>query len=69
MALTEAQVTAAKADAKEFLEYSIQVLCLSLGMDPADASSSFVIPVTADDASYVAYQAVVRQATALEALA
>ena len=68
MALTEAQVTAAKADAKEFLEYSIQVLCLSLGMDPAEASSSFAIPVADTDGFYIAYQAVVRQATALEAL-
>jgi hypothetical protein len=69
MALTASQITAAKADAKEFLEYSLQVLCLALGMDPADASSSFAIPVADSDASYVAYQAVVRQATALEALA
>lgn len=69
MALTEAQVTAAKADAKEFLEYSIQVLCLSLGMDPAEASSSFTIPVADTDLSYNAYQSVVEQATALEALA
>lgn len=69
MALTAAQVTAAKADAKEFLEYSIQVLCLSLGMNPAEASSSFTIPVGNTDLSYSAYQSVVEQATALEALA
>ena len=69
MSLSASQVTAAKADAKEFLEYSIQVLCLSLGMNPAEASSSFTIPVASDDSSYIAYKAVVRQATALEALA
>ena len=69
MALTEAQVTAAKADVKEFLEYSIQVLCLSLGMDPAEASSSFAIPVDDTHLAYTAYQSVVEQATALEALA
>ena len=69
MALSASQVTAAKADAKEFLEYSVQVLCLSLGMNPAEASSSFTIPVADTDSSYIAYQAVVRQATALEALA
>ena len=69
MALSEAEITAAKADAKEFLEYSLQVLCLSLGMDPADASSSFTNPVASDYPSYNAYQSVIRQATALEALA
>jgi hypothetical protein len=69
MALTEAQVAAAKADAKEFLEYSIQVLCLALGVDTADVSSSYAIPVAADDITYSAHQAIVRQATALEALA
>ena len=52
MALSEAEINAAKADAKEFLEYSLQVLCLSLGMDPADASSSFTNPVASDDPSY-----------------
>jgi hypothetical protein len=69
MALSEAEIAAARADAKEFLEYSLQVLCLSLGMDPADASSSFTNPVASDDPSYNAYQSVIRQATALEALA
>ena len=69
MALTEAQVAAAKADAKEFLEYSIQVLCLTLDVDTADVSSSYAIPVAADDITYSAHQAIVRQATALEALA
>lgn len=69
MALTEAQVTAAKADAKEFLEYSIQVLCLSLNVDTADVSSSYAIPVAEDDITYAAHQSILRQATALEALA
>ncbi len=69
MALTEAQVAAAKADAKEFLEYSIQVLCLTLGVDTADVSSSYAIPVAESDSSYSGHQAILRQATALEALA
>ncbi|MBF83045.1 MAG: hypothetical protein CL489_01070 [Acidobacteria bacterium] len=69
MALTEAQAAAAKADAKEFLEYSIQVLCLTLGVDTADVSSSYAIPVAESDSSYSAHQAILRQATALEALA
>ena len=69
MALTEAQVTAAKADAKEFLEYSIHVLCSTLGVDTADVSSSYAIPVAESDITYSAHQAIVRQATALEALA
>ena len=69
MALSAAETAAAKADAVEFLEYSLQVLCLSLGMDPADASSSFTNPVDPEDPSYNSYLSVIRQATALEALA
>ena len=69
MALTEAQVIAAKADAKEFLEYSLQVICYSVGVDPAEVSSSYTIPVAASDPSHSAHQSIVRQATALEALA
>jgi hypothetical protein len=69
MALSAADTAAAKADAVEFLEYSLQVLCLSLGMDPADASSSFTNPVASDHPSYNAYLSVIAQATALEALA
>ena len=69
MALTAAQITAAKADAKEFLEYSLQVICYSVGVDPASVAGSYTIPVPTSDPSYSAHQAIVRQATALEALA
>ena len=69
MALTEAEVTAAKADAKEYLEYSTLSLALTLGVASDEISSSLVIPVAADHSDYKAYDCLKRQAAALEALA
>jgi|TARA_R110002051_G_C8595227_1_gene479485 hypothetical protein len=69
MALTEAEVTAAKADAKKYLEYSTQAFALVLDVASDEISSSLVIPVASDHANYEAYDCLKRQAAALEALA
>ena len=69
MALTEAEVTAAKADAKKYLEYSVQTLALTLGVASDEISSSMTIPVASDDINYEAYDCLKKQAAALEALA
>jgi len=69
MALTEAEVTAAKADAKKYLEYSTQALALVLDVASDEVTSSLVIPVASDHANYEAYDCLKRQAAALEALA
>ena len=69
MALTEAEVTAAKADAKKFLEYSTQALALALGVASDEISSSLVIPVASDHTNYEASDCLKKQAAALEALA
>jgi hypothetical protein len=69
MALTEAEVNAAKADAKKYLEFSTQALAFTLGVASDEISSSLVIPVASDHADYEAYDCLKKQATALEALA
>ena len=52
MALSASQITTAKTEAKEFLEYSTYTLCLVLGVDPDAVSSSYTVPVASDDALY-----------------
>ena len=69
MALTVEQVTAAKAEAKEFLEYSSQVLCHTLGVDPTTVTASYTNPVAVDDAFYEAHECLRLQLAALGALA
>ena len=68
MALTEAHVTAAKAEAKEYLEYSTQVLCLSLGVDPSTVTSSYTNPVAEGTEFYAAHECLKNQLAALGAL-
>jgi|TARA_B100000029_G_scaffold496733_1_gene563415 hypothetical protein len=69
MALTDAQVAAAKAEAKEYLEYSTQVLCLALGVDPATVTASYTNPETSGTEFYVAHECLRKQLAALGALA
>jgi hypothetical protein len=69
MALTVEQVAAAKAEAKEFLEYSSQVLCHTLGVDPTTVTASYTNPVAVDDAFYEAHECLRIQLAALGALA
>jgi len=69
MALTVEQVAAAKAEAKEFLEYSTQILCYTLGVDPATVTASYTNPVAVDDAFYESHECLRIQLAALGALA
>jgi hypothetical protein len=68
MALTAAQISEAKAEARDFLEYSIYVLCITLDVNPDDVTGTMTIPVSADHADYSNWQALTRQAAALESL-
>ena len=68
MALTAAQISEAKAEARDFLEYSIYVLCITLDIDPVDVTGTMTIPVSEDHADYDSWQALKRQAAALESL-
>ena len=69
MALTAEQVAAAKAEAKEFLEYSSQVLCQILGVDPTAVTASYTNPVASGDALYESHECLRIQLAALGALA
>lgn len=68
MALSPQQIEKAKADARELLEYSVYVLSAMLAVDVNSLTSEFVIPVAESDASYHAYECLVRQVRALEML-
>ena len=68
MALTEEQIARAKTEAREFLEYSLFTIGVSLGVMPDDISSSMTIPVGENDPEYWSYVSLVRQATILERL-
>lgn len=68
MALTAEEVAAAKAEAKEYLEYSTYVLCLSLGLNPADVNDPYTVPVEADDVLYSAHNCLRVQVAAHSAL-
>ncbi len=68
MALTAAEVTAAKAEAKEYLEYSTYVLCLALSLDPAGVSDPYTVPVAADDVLHSAHNCLRIQVAAHAAL-
>ena len=69
MALTAEQVAAAKAEAKEFLEYSTQVLCLSLGIDPTTVTASYTNPVASGEPLHESHECLKVQLAALGALA
>ena len=68
MALTSEQIQTAKEDAREFLEYSIYRIALTLGVLPDEISSTMTIPVEENDPSYISYQTLIRQVVILEAL-
>lgn len=68
MALTAAQLADAKAEAREYLEYSIQVLALTLGASVADLSSSMTNPLDAENVDHDAFASLIAQVEALEAL-
>ena len=68
MALTAEEVTAAKAEAKEYLEYSTYVLCLSLGLNPAEVSDPYTVPVASDHVLHSAHDCLKTQVAAYAAL-
>ena len=68
MALTAEQETAAKASAKSYLEYSIYVLCVSLGLDPAACNHPYTNPVASGTWSYDAHECLKEQLASLNAL-
>lgn len=68
MALTAEQETAAKASAKSYLEYSIYVLCVSLGLDPSSANHPYTNPVASGTWSHDAHECLKEQLASLNAL-
>jgi len=68
MALTSDQISAAKEEAQEFLEYACYTIGLSLGVLPEEISPSMVIPVPETDPEYVSYVTLKRLASNLEKL-
>lgn len=68
MALTAEEITAAKAEAKEYLEYSTYVLCLALSLDPADVNDPYTVPVAADHVLHSAHDCLRIQVAAHAAL-
>lgn len=66
MALTTERLEQAKAEAREFLEYSVFKIGLTLGLLPEEISSSMQIPVGEDHPTYVSYQSLIAQASILE---
>jgi hypothetical protein len=68
MALSEAIVNQAKEEARDFLEYSIYVLCTFLEVDIETTTSAIEIPVAEDDPNYYNYVSLKRQLSALEAI-
>ena len=68
MALSPQIIEQAKSEARDFLEYSIYVLCMALEVDIETASSSIEIPVPEADPAYYNYVSLKRQLSALEAI-
>jgi len=68
MALSDAQVAKAQADARAFLEYSIIGLCACLGIPVTSIGDSYDNPVTEDDEFYIVHDALSRQVAALALL-
>lgn len=68
-ALSEAEINLAKSRAKNHLLRSSLSLCMVLGLDPDNVSSSMEIPVHDDSPQYYAYVSLISQLAALEKLA
>ena len=69
MALSPERIEQAKQEAIRYLEYSTYTICLALGVDPEEASSSMTIPVPESSHLYMAYSCLVSQLSVLEGLA
>jgi len=68
MALSAEQVAKAQAEAREFLEYSILVLCSCLDVPVESLGDSYEVPVGDSDEYYEAHLALSRQVAALAKL-
>jgi hypothetical protein len=68
MALSPQIIEQAKSEARDFLEYSIYVLCMALEVDIETASPLMEIPVPEADPAYYNYVSLKRQLSALEAI-
>lgn len=61
MNLTEAQLAKAKQEAKELLEYSIGVLCMTLGIDVSTINGSYDHDFVEGHSEYAAHESLKRQ--------
>ena len=68
MALNEASVLKAKAEAREFLEYSVFLLATLLDIEPEDISADMTIPVDELNHEFPYYESLVKQVRILESL-
>jgi len=68
MALTQEQIIKARQEAVRYLEYSTYTICLTLGIDPTNASSLMTIPVAEDHNLYMSYECLIGQLSILEDL-
>lgn len=66
MALTAEQIAQAKEEAREFLEYSVFKIGLTLGLLPEEISSSMEIPVDESHPTFASYKSLISQASILE---
>lgn len=70
MALSEEQKQKAREEARQYLEYSIYVLALSLGINPEELDENFENPETpeSDMARYKSFNNLIRQIESLSRL-
>lgn len=70
MALSAERKQAAKDKAREYLEFSIYTLALTLGVDPQMVSDSMAIPVTKeeDPKTYRSFECLIEQKKSLDKL-
>lgn len=68
MALSAEQTAKAQAEAREFLEYSILVLCSCLNIAVETLEDPYTVPVDETDEYYEAHLALSRQVAALAKL-
>lgn len=68
MALSDADILKAKAEARKYLEYSTYLLAITLGIDPSDIEHPYAIPVSTSHPDYPLYESLVSQVDALDKL-
>jgi hypothetical protein len=70
VALSEEQKQKAREEARQYLEYSIYVLALSLGINPEELDENFENPETpeSDMARYKSFNNLIRQIESLSRL-